>query len=64
VNFTADSGARRYSPGVAVGSGGVPFEEEEAGGGVGDCGSAGSLVMGPSLPFPAVSETTAALIVS
>src|SRR6476619_5545684 len=53
VNFTADSGETRYSPAVAVGSGGVPFEE--AGGGR---GSTGSLVIAPSLPFPASNETT------
>jgi hypothetical protein len=43
--------------GVAVGSGGVPIAD--SGGGVaGDGLSAGSLVMGPSLPLPASNETT------
>src|SRR6201991_5200212 len=32
VNLTADSGDIRYSPGVAAGSGGVPFDEAGGGG--------------------------------
>jgi hypothetical protein len=49
VNFTADSGLTRYSPGVATGSGGTPFPEAD--GGRSD-GTDGSLVMTPSCPFP------------
>jgi hypothetical protein len=64
--LTADSGETRYSPAVAVGSGGVPLEDT-AGGSLGPGGTEpvgrsgetdGSLVMGPSLPFPAGIETT------
>src|SRR3954452_20372890 len=43
VNFTADCGEVRYSPAVAVGSGGVP-REAAGGGDHGGC-SAGWLVM-------------------
>src|SRR4029453_3623555 len=66
VNLTADSGETRYSPGVAVGSGGVPFEEV-TGGSMGRGGTSprgrsgeadGSLVMVPSLPLGASKETT------
>src|SRR5690349_6178371 len=56
VNFTADSGLTRYSPGVATGSGGNPWPDADGGGGSG--GKDGSLVMGSSLPFPASNETT------
>src|ERR1700754_2586742 len=65
VNLTADSGDTRYSPGVAVGSGGVPFDEASGGVGDGRWGVAdGSLVMPPSLPFTASNETTATRTVS
>ena len=76
VNLTADSGDTRYSPGVAVGSGGAPFEDAIGGygGGGGSPGSGdappgrsgdteGSLVMGPSLPFRGANETTLAFTV-
>ena len=65
VNLTADSGDTRYSPGVAVGSGGVPFDEADGGVGDGRSGEAdGSLVMAPSSSFTASNETTATLTVS
>src|SRR5882757_9410219 len=72
VNLTADSGETRYSPGVAVGSGGVPFEDAtggwaRAGEGTASDGRSGdtdgSLVMAPSLPLRQPNETTAALTV-
>src|SRR5215218_2469790 len=55
VNFTADSGLTRYSPGVATGSGGSPFPDSDGGR---SGGTDGSLVMDQSLPFRASNETT------
>ena len=63
VNFTADSGETRYSPAVAVGSGGVPFGRRHGRRVRGRRLTDGSLVMAPSLPFRQPNETTAALTV-
>src|SRR4051812_15465437 len=58
VNLTADSGDKRYSPAVAVGSGGVPFADGTGGSMGRSLEADGSLVMVPSLPLGASKETT------
>jgi hypothetical protein len=66
VNFTADSGVDGFVVDGFVG-GVVVTVGGSAGGGAASDGRSGvtdgSLVMAPSLPFPASNETTAALTV-
>src|SRR5258708_7636057 len=62
VNFPADSGVDGCVGGVVVTVGGSAGAGVASDGWSGD--TDGSLVMAPSLPFPASNETTAALTVS